>query len=100
MTLAPWSLFAAMIAAAGLPIYIHAPKFFVDNYGVSLAALGGVLALLRLLDVVQDPFFGWLAEVTRARRAQGVSVAVVVLAGAMIALFAVPPLSPPWHGLP
>jgi glycoside/pentoside/hexuronide:cation symporter, GPH family len=101
MTLAPWSLFAAMIAAAGLPIYIHAPKFFVDNYGVSLAALGGVLALLRLLDVVQDPFFGWLAEVTRARRAQGVSVAVVVLAGAMIALFAVPPPIAPlaWFAL-
>jgi glycoside/pentoside/hexuronide:cation symporter, GPH family len=25
---------------AGLPIYIHAPKFYVDEYGVSLAALG------------------------------------------------------------
>lgn len=36
-----WSLFAALIAAAGLPIYIHAPKFYVDEYGTSLAALGG-----------------------------------------------------------
>lgn len=101
MNLAPWSLFAAMIAAAGLPIYIHAPKFFVDTYGVSLAALGGVLALLRLIDVVQDPFFGWLAEVTRARRARGVGIAVIVLAGAMIALFAVtPPIAPlAWFAL-
>jgi hypothetical protein len=23
-----WSLFAALIAMAGLPIYIHAPKFY------------------------------------------------------------------------
>ena len=93
----PWSLFAAMIAAAGLPIYIHAPKFYVDSYGVNLATLGGVLALLRLIDVVQDPFFGWLAEVTRARRGVWVIGAVVVLVASMVGLFAVvPPVAPLW----
>ncbi len=93
--LASWSLFAAMIAAAGLPIYIHAPKFYVDSYGVSLAALGGVLAVLRLIDVVQDPFFGWLAEVTRQRRAYGVAIAALLMAVAMITLFAItPPFAP------
>lgn len=91
----PWSLFAAMIAAAGLPIYIHAPKFYVDSYGVNLATLGAVLALLRLIDVVQDPFFGWLAEVTRAKRAVWVFWAVVVLVASMVGLFAVvPPMAP------
>ena len=91
----PWSLFAAMIAAAGLPIYIHAPKFYVDSYGVNLATLGAVLALLRLIDVVQDPFFGWLAEVTRAERAVWVFWAVVVLVASMAGLFAVvPPMAP------
>lgn len=83
----PWPLFAAMIAAAGLPIYIHAPKFFVDTYGVSLAALGGVLALLRLIDVVQDPALGWLAERFKAHRSAMVAVAAVLMAGAMWALF-------------
>lgn len=99
--LAAWSLFAAMIAAAGLPIYIHAPKFYVDTFGVSLAALGGVLALLRLLDVVQDPLLGWLAEVLRARRAALVAVASGVMAGAMLGLFAVPPPVAPllWFAL-
>lgn len=91
----PWSLFAAMIAAAGLPIYIHAPKFYVDSYGVNLATLGGVLALLRLIDVVQDPLFGWLAEVTRARRATWVIWSVGVLIVSMVGLFAiVPPIAP------
>ena len=51
--LAPFALFGAVLAAAGLPIYIHAPKFYVDTYGVSLAALGAVLFALRLIDVVQ-----------------------------------------------
>jgi GPH family glycoside/pentoside/hexuronide:cation symporter len=56
-----YSLFAALLAAAGLPIYIHAPKFYVDEFGVSLAALGTVLFGLRLIDVVQDPLLGsWL----------------------------------------
>jgi len=93
--LAGWSLFAALIAMAGLPIYIHAPKFYVDSYGVSLAALGGVLALLRLFDVVQDPILGWLAEIGRARRALWVAIGAAVMALAMIGLFAVtPPIAP------
>ena len=90
-----WSLFAALIAMAGLPIYIHAPKFYVDSYGVSLAALGGVLALLRLFDVVQDPVLGWLAEAGRARRALWVAIAAAVMALSMVGLFATtPPVAP------
>lgn len=91
----PWSIFAALIAMAGLPIYIHAPKFYVDAYGVSLASLGGVLALLRLFDVVQDPVLGWMAEAGRARRGFWVAVAAGVMALAMVGLFAVePPVAP------
>jgi GPH family glycoside/pentoside/hexuronide:cation symporter len=92
-----WAGFGALIAAAGLPIYIHAPKFYVDSYGVSLAALGGVLFALRLIDVVQDPLLGWLAERTRAVRGTMVAGAAALMAGAMVALFAVPPpVAPLW----
>ena len=38
-----FGLFAAMLSAVGLPLYIHAPKYYVDEYGVSLAALGSVI---------------------------------------------------------
>jgi glycoside/pentoside/hexuronide:cation symporter, GPH family len=90
-----WSLFAALIATAGLPIYIHAPKFYVDTYGTSLAALGGVLALLRLIDVVQDPLLGWLAEATRAARRFWVAGAAALMAISLWGLFAVaPPVAP------
>lgn len=92
-----WSLFAALIAMAGLPIYIHAPKFYVDSYGVTLAAMGFVLAALRLIDVVQDPLLGWLAEATRPHRRFGVALAAGVMAVSLIALFAVtPPMAPIW----
>lgn len=100
-TLAPrvglwnWSLFAALIATAGLPIYIHAPKFYVDSYGQSLAALGAVLAVLRLIDVVQDPVLGWVSERFRAQRGLHVIVATGVMVVSMFGLFAVtPPVAP------
>lgn len=90
-----WSLFAALIAMAGLPIYIHAPKFFVDQYGTSLAAMGLTLASLRLIDVVQDPLLGWLAEATRPRRSLTIAIAAALMAAALWGLFAVsPPVAP------
>lgn len=95
MRLPAWSLFAALIASAGLPIYIHAPKFYVDNYGVSLTTLGLVLFGLRLIDVVQDPALGWLAERARAHRQAMVAAAVALMAMSMLGLFAVaPPMAP------
>jgi len=90
-----WGLFAGMLAAAGLPLYIHAPKVYVDEYGVSLAALGAVLFGLRLLDVVQDPLLGRLAAMLRAWRGAAVGVACAVIGLAMLGLFAVtPPVAP------
>ena len=87
--------FAALLSAAGLPIYIHAPKFYVDSYGVTLAQLSIALFALRLLDVVQDPLLGRLAERTRDVRAPMVWGAGAIMAGAMALLFAVEPRLPP-----
>lgn len=84
-----------MLASAGLPIYIHAPKFYVDTYGVSLTALAAVLFGLRLFDVVQDPVLGWLAGRLRAARGKAVLVGAGLIAVSMIGLFAVDPPLPP-----
>lgn len=90
-----YAVFAAMLGTAGLPIYIHAPKFFVDNYGVSLSALGLSLFFLRLLDFVQDPLLGKLAERTRKYRVAPVWIAGLLMALGMFGLFAMQaPISP------
>lgn len=93
--LSAYGVFAALLAAAGLPLYIHAPKFYVDQYGVSLAAMGAILFGLRLLDVVQDPLLGRLAGSLRGWRGVSATSAVIVMATCMICLFAVtPPIAP------
>ena len=99
--LAPWGLFMGLLAMAGLPIYIHAPRVYAEAHGVGLGALGAVLAALRLLDVVQDPGLGWLAARLGAWRGAAVAAALALMAAAMVALYAVPPLLPPlwWFAL-
>ncbi|MEM9794954.1 MAG: MFS transporter [Pseudomonadota bacterium] len=99
--LARYAGFAAMLSAAGLPIYIHAPKFYVDSYGVTLGQLSIALFLLRLLDLVQDPLLGRLAEKTRKMRTPMVWCAGLVMALAMWMLFAMTPRLPPlwWFAL-
>lgn len=56
------SLYAMMLAAAGIPLYIHLPRFAATNLGVSLAALGTILLLIRLIDLIQDPLIGWAID--------------------------------------
>ncbi|MEM9433707.1 MAG: MFS transporter [Pseudomonadota bacterium] len=93
--LASYSLFAAVLSGAGLPIYIYAPKFFADTYGISLATLAAVLFALRLFDVIQDPFLGWVSERLGAARSWAVAAGGGVLALSMLGLFAISaPISP------
>jgi len=90
-----FGLFGAILSGAGLPIYIYAPKFFADTYGVSLTLLGAVLFGLRLFDVVQDPVLGWVSE--RIGRWRGLAMAggAAVLAASMVGLFAIAPPTEP-----
>ncbi len=90
-----YTLFGGILAAAGLPIYIYAPPYYAETYGVSLTGIAAVLFWLRLFDAVQDPALGWISERLGARRGFGVSIGAFVLALSMVGLFAVaPPIAP------
>lgn len=56
------SLYAMMLASAGIPLYIHLPQFASVNLGIGLGALGGILLGIRLFDLVQDPLIGWAID--------------------------------------
>ena len=94
---AAYTGFGAVLSGAGLPIYIYAPKYYADTFGVSLTALGAMLFALRLFDVVQDPVLGWIAERLRAGKAVAVGLGAALLALSMVGLFALaPPIDPLW----
>lgn len=90
-----YAIFAAILAAAGLPLYIHAPKFYVDQYDVSLTAIASALLGLRMLDFIQDPTLGWVVDHLGQWRSVFAGGMTALLAAAMVALFAVPaPINP------
>ena len=75
---------------AALPVYIHAPKLYGDEFGLGLALTGLVLLLSRAVDTLQDPWLGKLAD-TLHHRPGGwgvlVSIAVICLGLSYTALF-------------
>lgn len=56
------SLYALMLAAAGIPLYIHLPRFASVNLGIGLGMIGIILLVIRLIDLVQDPLIGWAID--------------------------------------
>ena len=82
-------LFGVMLGAVGLPIYLHAPKYFSDTYGVSLASLGAIMFALRVVDFVQDPLLGRLSAIGfLSHRLLSAGAGAMIIAGA-VGLFVV-----------
>ncbi len=81
---------AAMLAFAGLPLYIHAPRYYADEIGVGLATLGVVLLGARALDSLQDPLIGHLADRLPLRRETWVLASGALLCIGFALLFAPP----------
>ena len=67
LRLAAYGALGLPLAMAALPIYVHVPKFYADTLGLSLAGVGAILVAARIVDAVQDPFFGWWSDRARAR---------------------------------
>ena len=50
------------IAAFAMPIYIYIPPFYAQELGISLAAIGTVLTIARILDALSWPVIGILSD--------------------------------------
>ena len=55
------STYALMLAAAGLPLYIHLPRYATGELGMSLATLGVILAGIRVMDFAPHWAGWWIA---------------------------------------
>ncbi|MET0066452.1 MAG: MFS transporter [Candidatus Thiodiazotropha sp.] len=57
-----YGLLGMPLAMAALPVYIHTPQLYGDELGLGLALTGLILLLTRIVDTVQDPWLGRLAD--------------------------------------
>ena len=88
--LLPPGAIAAMLAFAGLPLYIHLPRYYAEELGVGLPVLGVALLAARAVDSIQDPIIGRLADRLPHRREEWALVAGAMLATGIALLFAPP----------
>ena len=86
-----YGLLGLPLAMAALPLYVHLPKFYGDELGMSLALVGGILLGARLLDALQDPLLGYLSDRAPGRK-RFVLAALPLLAAGMLGLFNPPAL--------
>lgn len=84
-----YGLLGLPLAFAALPIYVHAPKLYGGDLGLSLAVVGGVLLGARVIDAITDPLLGAMSDRFASRRTL-VALALPFLALGMVALLAPP----------
>ncbi len=85
--LARYAFLGGALAFAGPPIYIHAPSLYAAEYGLGLAAIGGLLLAVRALDFLQDPLLGWWFGRTGIAKRQLAAGFGALLALGMLGLF-------------
>ena len=92
-----YGLLGAPLAMAALPVYIHTPKLYGEEFGLGLALTGILLLGSRAIDTLQDPWLGRLADFMQ-QRPGGWSLLIGMAAGALVmaylALFNPPALQP------
>jgi Na+/melibiose symporter-like transporter len=79
---------------AALPLYVHLPKLYGGELGMSLAMVGAVLLGTRLFDAVSDPILGYVSDRVASRRLF-VAAALPLLGLGMLGLFH-PPADASW----
>jgi len=65
--LAAYGALALPLAALNLPLNVYVPTFYAREFGLDLAAIGVLLLVARLLDIVTDPLIGAWQDRTTSR---------------------------------
>lgn len=58
---------AMLIAGFQIPMALYAPAFLTQHVGLSLVAVGHIMLLARLWDMINDPIMGLLTDATHTR---------------------------------
>ncbi len=85
---AAYGLLGLPLAFVALPVYVHLPNLYAQQYGVTLAALGAVLLLSRSIDALVDPWLGRWGDRLYSHSWRAVWVAAMLLASVVALGFA------------
>ena len=66
-TLSAFAASCLPYAALGLPVYVTLPEFYASHVGVPLAAVSLIFLIVRLADIVVDPFLGMVIDRTSTK---------------------------------
>jgi len=89
--LAAFAAPALPLAAAGLPLSVYLPPFYVQEAGLSLGLVGAIFMLSRIWDAVNDPLIGVLSDRSRTRfgrRKPWIAAGAPIFALSALAIFA------------
>lgn len=90
-----YGLMGLPLAFVALPLYVHLPHLYAQDFGVPLGLLGGLLLAARLADALVDPLLGRAVDALYRRRLRALWIAVgaagVGLVLGLGALFLPPP---------
>ena len=86
-----YGLPALPIAAFAVPIYIYIPPFYAQELGISLAAIGTVLTIARIIDALSWPIIGIISDQLGTRWGRrkpwiAISAPFILLAAIMLCL--------------
>lgn len=87
-----YGVFGLPLALVALPIYVYVPQYYASQTGLSLAMIGAILLVARVLDAFIDPLIGLWLDGRKRDYAHGILLALPLLALGFIALFHPPAL--------
>ena len=76
-----YGLLGFPLAFAALPLYVVLPNYYARSFGLSLATVGALLMVVRLMDAMVEPWLGRASDALFARTARA-----VLWVGAAVAL--------------
>lgn len=85
-----YALLGLPLGCVGLPLYVHLPKYYADTLPISLALLGTLLFVTRILDCLADPLIGYVSDRYPSSRKRMMAGAMPLLAMGVLALFYLP----------
>ena len=55
------------LAALGLPLVVYLPEYYANDLGLNLSIVGATFMMVRIIDIMIDPFLGAAMDRYRSR---------------------------------